>query len=131
MGTTDKQRCPQPVAEYIDDLRSRFEVQTVILFGSRARGDNDEFSDWDLFVVGGELPGDWLERTKLIRRGRPSGVDVFAWTETEVRRYIYRTFIQEIAEDGVALYGNMGWMRELADRYRAGRKNISVEPEKN
>ena len=28
-----------------------FKVEKIILFGSRARGDYDELSDWDIFVI--------------------------------------------------------------------------------
>jgi len=28
-----------------------FKVKSIILFGSRARGDYDDYSDWDIFVV--------------------------------------------------------------------------------
>ena len=128
MGTTDSQRCSRPVAEYIDRLRSRFDVQTVILFGSRARGDHDEFSDWDLFVVGRNLPIDWRERTKAVRKGKPTGVDVIAWTKREVRQHIYRTFILDIAIEGVPLYGDVTWFRQLAEQYLARRKKWQSEP---
>jgi len=127
MGTTDNQRCPQPVADYITSLRWRFDVQTVVLFGSRARADNDDFSDWDLFVVGRNLPADWRERQKAVRRGKPTGVDVFAWTPEEVRKFIYRTFIQDIALEGVPLYGDITWMRQLAERYLARREKVKPE----
>ncbi|MBI3360804.1 MAG: nucleotidyltransferase domain-containing protein [Chloroflexi bacterium] len=127
MGTTDSQRCPRLIAEYIDSLRSHFDVQTVILFGSRARGDGDEFSDWDLFVVARNLPTDWRERTKAVRRGKPTGVDVFAWTKREVRQFIYRTFVLDIADEGVPIFGDMAWMSELADQYRARRKATKAE----
>jgi len=118
MGAADSQRRPQPVAEYIDSLRSRFDVQTVILFGSRARGDGDESSDWDLFIVGRNLPANWHERMRAVWQGKPVGVDVFAWTKREVQQFIYRTFIQDIAIEGVSLYGGMAWMRDLVQQYR-------------
>ncbi len=43
----------QALVEYLERLRSEFkdEVQHVILYGSKVRGDFDEESDIDLFVV--------------------------------------------------------------------------------
>ncbi len=122
MGERNSQRCPQPVAQYIDQLRSRFDLDTVVLFGSRARSDDDEFSDWDLFVVGRGFPAEWRERVKAVRQGKPVGVDVFAWTEHEVRQFMFRTFIQDIATEGISLYGDMTWMRELANQYDERRR---------
>ena len=124
----DRLSCPQPIAEYINGLRPRFDVQTVILFGSRARGDHDEFSDWDLFIVGRNLPTDWRERTKAVRKGKPVGVDVIAWTKHEVRQHIYRAFILDIATEGVPLYGDVTWFRQLAEQYLARRKKLQSEP---
>ncbi|WP_238025369.1 MULTISPECIES: nucleotidyltransferase domain-containing protein [Metallosphaera] len=43
------------VREYVSALCGK--EYTVILFGSRARGDNMIYSDWDLLVVGKERPG--------------------------------------------------------------------------
>ena len=118
MGSADSVRCPRFVADYIDSLRSRFGVETVILFGSRARGEQDQYSDWDLFVVAAGL-AEWKQRVKDVWEGKPPGVDVVAWTPGEVRRFIYRQMILEIALEGVPLYGDIEWMRELARQYVA------------
>lgn len=128
MGATDSSRCPKFITDYIEILRARFSVQTVILFGSRARGVHDQFSDWDLFVIASHL-ADWKERLKDIWKDKPPGVDVIAWTPDEVRRYIYRTFILDIATEGVPLYGDMTWMRELAAQHRARQKTVQPEKE--
>jgi len=46
-------------------LRAQFPVEKVILFGSKARGDDDAESDIDLLVLTSlELP--WQERDRLI-----------------------------------------------------------------
>jgi hypothetical protein len=127
MGTRDNPRYPRTVARYIDSLRARFVLDTVVLFGSRARGDNDEHSDWDLFVVGHGFPENWRERIQAVERDKPVGVDVFAWNKSEVRQFIYRTFIQDIALEGMALYGDMKWLRELAREQIAGHESARSE----
>ena len=45
----------QPVLEGIIVLAKQYDIQKVILFGSRARGDNWERSDIDLAVYGGDV----------------------------------------------------------------------------
>ncbi|AKV74359.1 MULTISPECIES: nucleotidyltransferase domain-containing protein [Metallosphaera] len=44
----------EEVREYVSSLCTR--GYTVILFGSRARGDHKIYSDWDLLVVGKDRP---------------------------------------------------------------------------
>ncbi len=46
-------------------LREKFPVQKVILFGSKARGDDDEESDIDLLLLT-QRPISWEERKALI-----------------------------------------------------------------
>ena len=45
----------QPILEGIIVLAKQYDIQKVILFGSRARGDNWECSDIDLDVCGGDV----------------------------------------------------------------------------
>lgn len=46
-------------------LRSQFSIDKVILFGSKARGDYDEHSDIDLFVVTSRLLH-WKEEKAIV-----------------------------------------------------------------
>ncbi|MDO4287787.1 MAG: nucleotidyltransferase domain-containing protein [Eubacterium sp.] len=43
------------IVEEICELARRYDVEQVILFGSRARGDFSEKSDIDLAVLGGDV----------------------------------------------------------------------------
>lgn len=47
---------PERVEKEIIQLAKQYDIQKVILFGSRARGDNWERSDIDLAVSGGDIP---------------------------------------------------------------------------
>lgn len=42
---------PSNIKPLIDAIRGRFAPESVWLFGSRARGDNREDSDWDILVA--------------------------------------------------------------------------------
>ncbi len=44
------------LAGFKDLLSSRLEKYSLLLFGSRARGDNDRFSDMDIIVILDEYP---------------------------------------------------------------------------
>lgn len=50
----------QDVLKEICDLAEKHQIQKVILFGSRARGDFKRTSDIDLAVEGGEVETRWL-----------------------------------------------------------------------
>lgn len=52
---TDKLNLPNRVTQDIRVLAQKCGIEKVILFGSRARGDNRERSDIDLAVSGGEI----------------------------------------------------------------------------
>ena len=42
----------EDISQWIKDLAEKFNLEKVILFGSRARGDNKERSDIDLAIAG-------------------------------------------------------------------------------
>ena len=46
---------PKRVETEIIELAKKYNINKVILFGSRARGDNHERSDIDLAVTGGDI----------------------------------------------------------------------------
>lgn len=79
----------------------------VVLFGSRARGDAKEESDWDLLVIAKDLPKRQMERyskTKEILpqkwRGR---ISILAKTPDEFEAVLPSLYL-EIALDGQILY---------------------------
>jgi predicted nucleotidyltransferase len=41
----------EAIAEAVNLLQVKFPVEDVILFGSKARGDDDEYSDTDLLLI--------------------------------------------------------------------------------
>ena len=50
-----KYNIPERVLKDISAFAKKYSINKVILFGSRARGDNTERSDIDIAVYGGEL----------------------------------------------------------------------------
>ena len=83
------------------------ELVAVVLFGSRARGDAKEESDWDLLVIAKDLPKRQMERyskTKDILpkkwRGR---ISILAKTPDEFEAVLPSLYL-EIALDGLILY---------------------------
>ncbi|MBP3569005.1 MAG: nucleotidyltransferase domain-containing protein [Lachnospiraceae bacterium] len=52
----DQSGIKQKVIQEIKELAIKYDLQQVILFGSRARGDYHRTSDIDLAVTGGNIP---------------------------------------------------------------------------
>lgn len=87
------------LAEAIRRIRERFNPRKILLFGSRARGDAREDSDFDLLVVMDD-PGDW--RTPGLMQGALRGLradfDILVESalDWERRRKIGPTFEHDI-----------------------------------
>ena len=83
--------------------------EAVLLFGSRARGDGDDASDWDLFVV---LPDDappGIARPSALRRAAaPAKLPIHAVAcrrgVFEAKRSDPNSLSHDVARDGVVLY---------------------------
>lgn len=83
--------------EEIIALAQRYELDKVILFGSRARGDNRLRSDIDLAVSGGDIAEFAL------------AVEEEVWTllmfdVVNLDRPVQQELLKEIEKDGILLY---------------------------
>jgi predicted nucleotidyltransferase len=100
-----------PIAMLTDTVRDAVgdEVQTVILFGSIARGEAHIDSDVDLAVI---APADWDGRTDLedaVRTRLGNACDVLVFTLEDFTRLpgTGEPVVREILTDGVALLGSI------------------------
>ncbi|PKB72802.1 MAG: hypothetical protein BZY75_05230 [SAR202 cluster bacterium Io17-Chloro-G7] len=86
-----------------------YEPEKIILFGSVARGDDDEYSDVDLIIVK-ETETRFIQRqvdaTNLVPRD--ISVDIFVYTPKEFQKMIEDNspFIERVLADGIILYEN-------------------------
>jgi len=117
MCTANRISLPPDVAAYVDDLERRYRPLFILLFGSQARGAADRVSDYDLFVVA-DLPADYRERQTLLWAGKPTWVDVVAFTPTELGQVLHRGLILDALLDGVLLYGDERAFRDWQQRAR-------------
>jgi len=81
-------------------------VVAVILFGSRARGDYDQHSDYDLLVVFGDDEVMWRNRRRLYENVGELGLftQVLTRSVRELNEKTEPTFLQSVLEQGVLLY---------------------------
>ncbi len=92
---------------FLARLRRDLKPERVILFGSRARGDNRAGSDYDLLIVSGRFRGlPWIERAPLVIRlwDLPLDVEPICLTPEEYRRRRRElSIIGEAVREGVVL----------------------------
>ena len=96
---SEKTGIKQKVIEEIIDLAKKYHVEKVILFGSRARGDNHDRSDIDLAVYGIREEDKslfWYDIEELPTLLKFDIVHVDDNTDTDL--------LESIRKDGVVLY---------------------------
>jgi len=81
-------------------------IVAVILFGSRARGDYDEYSDYDLLVVFQDDEIMWKNRKKLYHEAGRLGLFTQILTRSirELAEKTEPTFLQNILQQGTILF---------------------------
>lgn len=87
----------QDIVESICDIARRNNVQRVILFGSRARGDNRERSDIDLAATGGNVAAFSLD----VDEETPT---LLMYDVVDLDGPVQPELLEEIKRDGVVLY---------------------------
>ncbi|MGH2352682.1 MAG: nucleotidyltransferase domain-containing protein [Chloroflexota bacterium] len=103
------QRVGGILAQAVDALRNALgeRLIAVVLFGSRARGDAHEGSDWDLLVIAEGLPQAPFQRYLYLKQLLPPGtrgeVSIIARTRQEFEARLPSLYL-DIATDGRILY---------------------------
>jgi predicted nucleotidyltransferase len=120
----------------VSGLRERLgdDLVAVVLFGSRARREAHEGSDWDILVVARDLPERTLERAFLLKRMLPDEhrgeVSLLSRTPEEFMAGLPDLYL-DIALDGVILYDTGDYVAERLEYLRAliRRKGLRRESE--
>ncbi len=97
----------------------------VVLFGSRARGEASEDSDWDLLVIAEDLPSRTLDRYLLLKqillRNCRGSFSVLGKTPSQLEGAAQSLYL-DIALDGKILHDPRGyaahWLERLRDLIR-------------
>lgn len=106
--------CLEPVIEALKEhLDGR--LVAVVLFGSRARGEAEEHSDWDLLVIARDLPPRPFRRYRVLKAMLPlpwrGCISLLAKTPEEFEASLPALYL-DIALDGVILYDPEHYARE-------------------
>ena len=97
----------------VESLKAAFgeRLVSVVLFGSRARGEDSRDSDWDLLVIAEELPPKHYERHLFLKGLLPTGcegVSLLARTPREFEAHL-SSICLDIALDGQIFYDPLGY----------------------
>ena len=98
------------LAEIVRRLVGAFEPERIYLFGSKARGDPDPDSDYDVMVI---VPDDASPERRRSRRayevlrGTGTAADVLVWTRRsfEDRLHVVCSLPATVEREGRLLYG--------------------------
>lgn len=88
----------------IDFLKdSLSNVSSIVLFGSMAKGENDEKSDIDILIIGKEKHLDLGKFEEKL--GKEISVHIFSWSDWNKKAKTDKAFYLDIVSSGIALYG--------------------------
>lgn len=109
-----------PVVEHLKE-RLGDELMALVLFGSRARDDERETSDWDIFLLARSLPSSPVERYARVRACCPvepeGGLSFLSKTQEEFESE-FPSFYLDLAIDGIILLDTAGYMDRQLNRIR-------------
>lgn len=97
------------------------QLLAVVLFGSQARGEAHQESDWDLLVIANKLPLSPFQRHIYLKKSLPDEwrgvVSILAKTPDEFESHLSDLFL-DIALDGVILHDTNHYMKDHLNRIR-------------
>lgn len=99
------------LAEVVRRLVEAYQPERIYLFGSKARGDAEPFSDYDLLlVVPDDAPAErqlsWLAYESLWETGAAADVLVWLKTSFESRLHVVASLPATVMREGKLLYGS-------------------------
>jgi len=104
---------------YVEKIKSKgYPLRSLVLFGSRARGEHLKESDVDVLVIVDIEDMDFIERMRILSRlwDAPYALEVFAYTLEEVKGLINRgsIHIYDALEHGIVIYddGTFEYLRK-------------------
>ncbi|GIV84819.1 MAG: hypothetical protein KatS3mg052_1826 [Candidatus Roseilinea sp.] len=109
-----------PVVEALADSLGD-DLLAVVLFGSQARGEASEESDWDLLVIARNLPPKTLTRHFALRALLPEAwrgrISLLAKTPQEFESRLPALYL-DIALDGIVLFDRQNYITPRLDWLR-------------
>ncbi len=115
----------QSISEFVRRLTGVGRIYSVVLFGSRARGDNAPYSDVDVLVVADILPDSEFGRRRLaVEAAKPIfsekriGISAVLMTRDEVLDGLesFNPLILEMAKGGIIIMDDAGFFHDVKEK---------------
>ena len=106
----ERERALSEAMEFAKCVKGKLGRVTVILYGSYARGDFNEWSDIDVLIIAEQLPENPVERLSLIEdcMARVAGVEPLLLTPNMMRKMRGKNLaVREALEKGVVLVDDL------------------------
>ena len=101
---------------FIEKAKQKMEIKSIILFGSRARGDHTQGSDFDLIFVG-DFKDNFIKRPLNLLKLNESkyNYELFCYTEEEFEKMFRygNALLLDALDEGVPLVG-----KDFFDTYK-------------
>ncbi|ODS35523.1 MAG: hypothetical protein A7315_14700 [Candidatus Altiarchaeales archaeon WOR_SM1_79] len=108
MKTIVESQVKENLNKLIRNIIRNYKPEKIVLFGSRARGDEHEGSDVDLMLIK-ETNKRFIDRAPDVIRlnNTPLSLEPVIYTKTEFSKMLNEknSFVMAIQEEGVILYG--------------------------
>jgi len=93
------------IEKYIKEISKYYKIDSIILFGSYAKGTNTEDSDIDIAIISSDIKDKFDDMAKLMRLRREIDLRIEPHPiKTEEFRENETPFIDEIIKTGIELY---------------------------
>ncbi|MFQ5820198.1 MAG: nucleotidyltransferase domain-containing protein [Candidatus Heimdallarchaeota archaeon] len=104
---------------FCKQLLEKYNIETIILFGSTAKGTNNYRSDFDLIIVTDDMGEDWFIRHRKVFALSIGLIQPFVLTREEFSHAVEnrQTIVWEALVDGIILHDN-GLGREQIQRFQ-------------
>jgi len=116
-------RVSEAIKQFVEAVLQAYgsNVVSIVLFGSRARGDWTHYSDADILVILSQHPKRLIDRLSEFATYSPSGlVEPFVYTKEEIETMFQsrNAFLLDILMYGIPLF-DQGFWKDLRNRFEA------------
>jgi len=102
-----KYKVDKNLKRFLEKINKKFQMEKVILFGSRARGDEKVYSDYDIIMISKDFKNlKWHKRIEEIVKFWESDkdIDVLPYTPEEFEEKLkMRTMVRQAVSEGVVI----------------------------
>ena len=116
------------IQEYLSIIKERFDISSVVLFGSVARKEAKDSSDIDLLIISSFIPPDLYERVKFVHVKKPSRIEAIWMTPNELNGMVEAKtgFVLDALIYGKILYDD-GTVKEAKERLIRSLKKLNAQ----